>query len=300
MRLVVNETLKILGEEITRQRESKGLTINQVAQSSKISERFIEKMEQGAFDFLPEANMKAFLRLVSSEIGLDPDVMVRRLMAELHPSAPLSVPDEAVAEESQSPEIAPLFQPKEVESSIERNDSKSRTPEDVTQWIKNPLILGAVLVAVLAAFWFLFYRTPAQPPSAMDSGISVPSTTLESSTDTTVTLVPITEENKPDSVRAELLTLNLKASETAWVRIVYQDTLAEEGVFTAGIDRSWTSREKFYLKIGNAGGVRLFLNSRDLGTPGDVGQVVNILVDQSGITPISLSELPAAMGSSTP
>lgn len=300
MKLVVNEALKILGEEIAQQRESKGLTIAQVAQSSKISERFIEKMETGAFDFLPEVNMKAFLRLVSSEIGLDPDVMVRRLMAELHPSTALSVPDEAAVEESQPPEIAPLFQSKEAEMAIARPDGESGTPEDVTQWIKNPLILGAVLVAVLAALYFLFYRTPAQPPSALESGISVPVTTLESTTDPAVTLEPITEENAPDSVKAELLTLSLKASETAWVRIVYQDTLAEEGVFTAGIDRSWTSREKFYLKIGNAGGVRLALNGRDLGTPGDVGQVVNILVDQSGITPISLSELPPAMGSTRP
>jgi len=297
----VNDALKLLGEEILRQRESKGLTIGQIAQTTKISERFLEKMEQGEFNFLPEVNVKAFLRLVSAEIGLDPEVMVRRLSAQMHPPAPVVEGGDAPSAESQAAEVEETakISAEEPQITYVRTDS-AKQDEDNTQWIKNPIILGIVLVALLVALYFLFYRVPAEPPSALDSGISVPTTSLESETDTTVTLIPITAESKPDSIKAELLTLSLKASETAWVRIVYQDSLAEEGVFSSGISRTWMSREKFYLKIGNAGGVRLNLDGRDLGTPGDVGQVVNILVNKQGITPISLAEFPPAMGGSRP
>ncbi len=300
MKFAVNEELLRLGEEITRQREHKGLTIVQVAQTTKISERFIEKMEQGDFRFLPEVTVKAFLRLLSAEIGLDPEVMVRRLLAQWKPVAVTPVTSDEPAEDSEQPTPEPAAMTPEPEAVVTRLEQGSGQNDDGTQWIRNPFVLGIVLVGLLAVLYYFFYRTPAQPPSVLDSGISVPVAVLESSADTTVTLVAITDENKASSLQTQPLTLSLRATETAWVRIVYQDTVAEEGVFTEGIERSWKTPDKFYLKIGNAGGVRLVLDGHDLGKPGNAGQVVNILIDKTGITPISLAEFPPAMGSSRP
>jgi len=78
----MNEIFKTLGEELARQRQEKELSIAQLAVRTKIAEGFLEKMEQGDFGFLPPVYVRAFIRSVSAEIGLDPEVMMRRFSDE--------------------------------------------------------------------------------------------------------------------------------------------------------------------------------------------------------------------------
>ena len=43
-----------------------------------------------------------------------------------------------------------------------------------------------------------------------------------------------------------------------------------------GDSKKWSSQKGFDLKIGNAGGVKLVLNGKDLGAPGAKGQVLKL------------------------
>jgi cytoskeletal protein RodZ len=49
-------------EELKTLRETKDLTLQQVAVKTKIDYKFLEAMESGDFEFLPELYVKAFLR----------------------------------------------------------------------------------------------------------------------------------------------------------------------------------------------------------------------------------------------
>ena len=89
--------------------------------------------------------------------------------------------------------------------------------------------------------------------------------------------------------------LTITASETTWMRIVHSDSLADEAVFAPGDTKSWWSTNKFYLKIGNAGGIRLSLDNKELGTPGMSGRIANILVNRDGYSSIPEKDFPSVM-----
>jgi cytoskeletal protein RodZ len=74
--------------------------------------------------------------------------------------------------------------------------------------------------------------------------------------------------------KQNMLTVN--AVETTWLRIEMEGGMSEEVLMKPGESKQWTSTNGFSLKVGNAGGVRLVLNDRDMGIPGAKGQVIKL------------------------
>jgi len=70
--------------------------------------------------------------------------------------------------------------------------------------------------------------------------------------------------------------LTVIAVETTWLRIEMEGGMSEEVLMKPWETKQWTSTKGFSIKVGNAGGVRLVLNDRDLGIPGAKGQVVKL------------------------
>ena len=289
----VNELCKELGEELAQQRQEKGLTIAQLSARTKITEGFLEKMEQGDFTFLPAVYIRAFIRTVSTEIGLDPEVMVKRFAEKISPGAAASGQLPGQDQPQHGGEKTPLKPAHQPEIMAEDITAGSR-PANGGRF-KSVFFMGFMLLALLAALYFILGQKPKEEPSPMDAGISIVNPVTESSSLRDAPLLPLNENDKVDTSAVDLLTLTLRAEETAWVRIVYQDSLVEEGVFTEGLTRSWMSRERFYLKIGNAGGIRLVLDGRDLGLPGEKGQVVTIVVTEEGMAAVQPASAPALL-----
>ncbi len=74
--------------------------------------------------------------------------------------------------------------------------------------------------------------------------------------------------------------LSIVAMEDAWLRVETEDGKSEEVLMRPGETKKWTSKNGFNLKLGNAGGVKLVLNDRDIGTPGEKGQVLRLKLPQ--------------------
>lgn len=70
--------------------------------------------------------------------------------------------------------------------------------------------------------------------------------------------------------------LDVTAIETTWLRIGFNDGKSEEALMRPGDSKKWSSQNGFDLKIGNAGGVKLVLNGKELGAPGAKGQVLKL------------------------
>ncbi len=78
-------------------------------------------------------------------------------------------------------------------------------------------------------------------------------------------------------------TLFLEASEASWVQVTIDDSDVREALLQPQDTVKWTADKKFLLTLGNAGGVRVELDGRDLGPLGPSGEVVHkeLLVDSS-------------------
>lgn len=69
--------MKKIGEILEAARKEKGWTVAELAQRTKIQDKFLQALERSDFNNLPEAPfVKGFIRTVAGELGLKPDGMV--------------------------------------------------------------------------------------------------------------------------------------------------------------------------------------------------------------------------------
>ena len=59
-----------------------------------------------------------------------------------------------------------------------------------------------------------------------------------------------------------------------------EDVRQEEALMKENESKEWLSRSGFNLKIGNAGGIRMTLNGKDMGVAGKRGQVISLSIPQ--------------------
>ncbi len=280
---MAQEILLDIGRELARRRQTKGLTIDELSEKTKISRHFIEAMENGSFDFLPLTYVRAFLRTYALEVGLDPDVMVRQLELAVR------------KQQETAPEID-ASHPAESEVQKEPHGESTTIVEDIKgfYYFFRPFLFAALAIIIII---ILIVTSSTEKKSEQKIKTSVQSNVTETQpTEGRQTAGESFWAKGEVAISSHpLWTLKIVATDTTWLRIVFDDSLADEAVFLPGDVRTWSSRSDFYLKLGNAGGVELYLNDKKLGIPGKPGSVANVLVNNEGIRHIPNSALPAVM-----
>jgi cytoskeletal protein RodZ len=78
-----------IGTELKEARDRRGISLRQVATSTKISVGVLESLERGEFSRLPGGIFsRAFVRSYAIEVGLDPDDVVARFVVEMDAAKP--------------------------------------------------------------------------------------------------------------------------------------------------------------------------------------------------------------------
>jgi cytoskeletal protein RodZ len=71
-----------IGVYLARQRELRGISLDDLAASTRIPRHSLERLESGAFDAHPDGFARAFVRTVAVALGLEPDDTVNRMRHE--------------------------------------------------------------------------------------------------------------------------------------------------------------------------------------------------------------------------
>jgi len=79
-----------IGAYLARQRELRGISLDELATLTRIPRRSLERLESGVFDRAPDGFVRGFVRTVAVALGLDPDAAVMRLLSE--PAADAEAP----------------------------------------------------------------------------------------------------------------------------------------------------------------------------------------------------------------
>ncbi|GMT47585.1 MAG: XRE family transcriptional regulator [bacterium] len=101
----------------------------------------------------------------------------------------------------------------------------------------------------------------------------------ESNIDRVVTMIP----NPVAPAEADYTNkhvLEIRAMEDTWIFLKIDDNLSYSMILKPGQKRIWTGDRKFFLKVGNAGGIKLTFDGRELGAPGKRGHVVKLILPQ--------------------
>lgn len=106
----------LFGEKLRKHRESRGLSLDAISTTTKISTRMLRAIEEEHFDQLPGGVFnKGFVRAYARQVGLDEEEVVNDYLAALREN------------HIQSQAILPNFRNPEV-NSIEGRDTSSRNP----------------------------------------------------------------------------------------------------------------------------------------------------------------------------
>ncbi len=229
------QKLTELGAHLRSLRTKKGLSLEEIATKTMIQQRFLEAIEKGQLDQLPEAlYVRGFIRRFAEAMGLDGVSLAESFpLGKAHVGSP--------------------------------NAKMLSTGSTVLRpWDLYVLYLAAVLGAV-ALLYALF--KPADSPSGT-VGASRPSPQASVAA-TPQKTAPVAAKPKPAApVQAQL---NLKADSYLDVR---KDGKSEfEGILKAGQTKTVTAQKSIQISAGNAGGVMLGINGQPakiMGQPGEV------------------------------
>ena len=236
-----------IGEVLIEARESAGLTVEQVADATRIRQTLVRAIEHDDYRLCGgDFYARGHIRNIANTVGTDP--------------APLLAAFDASRSPVPAPRATEIF---ESETSVR---SERRGPN----W---SAAMAAVLV-VLVVYGIAQVLTggsgrgPAADPDApaISASPSVSSATPSQS-----------DTGAVAQAAGRRVTVDVEASSRSWL----QATTAGgrqlyRGIVEAGEVKSFTDKQRVKLVVGDAGAVLLTVNGTDVGAPGRNGQVARV------------------------
>jgi cytoskeletal protein RodZ len=250
------------GEHLKREREMRGVSLEEISAATRISTRFLDAIEREQWDQLPGGVFnRGFIRAIGRFLGLDEDSLVAEYALETRDNA--------------SPGIAP-----------ENSGDSSARP-----WLAIA-IFAVLIVALIAVSWFAIAHygsrlgtllngrhtasgTAAEKPVRY-SDVIVAHPTAQPSAGPPALRTPATtaKPKVPDAFGS--LELKVGAGKAAEVKIVADGATVFEGHVEQGATKQLSARESFVILSSDAGALFLELNGHampQMGAPGQAGRV---------------------------
>ncbi len=260
-----------VGAYLSSLRKSKGVSLEEIQKRTKISLPLLQALEADHFDsFRGETYLKGFIRSYAKALEVDPNAALEKYSASIKRVAVFQETIKTRMEEEAKPN-----------PNLLRLIRQALKWDKVKIWVKW-FLLG--MVALLAAYFVYIYFVPAPAVSKFPYAKN------------------FVEFKKALGIKDDNVYLIGMAIDDVWLS-VRSDLMQEKSYeMKKGDTNIWKARKKFYLKIGNAGGLRLQLNEKPVGVLGKAGQVISSLMIDSngdlhfnnaqGLTVTSKSDLP--------
>jgi len=277
-------------EELKRTRESKGLRLEDIARRYRIRLSFLESIESGRFEDLPEpVYTKTFIKTYAGLLGVDAGPILAKYAKHIEQTLPPAPTEEKAAAELKGPDAG----------------------KAALSWLG---MLGSrvgwtflALAVVIALGIYAFQDRPEKPvpakttvreetrlpekPAEAKPPEAPPAPQPEAAPPPVQEQAAAPEPKKPQAPppaektepppaappAAGPLSLTIEATEAAWVQVKGDKSSAVQRLLQAGEKVSVEAKEKITVDLGNAGGVQITFQGRSLGSPGKRGEVVHLV-----------------------
>jgi cytoskeleton protein RodZ len=286
------------GERMRREREMRGITLEEISESTKISSRCLRALEKEEFDKLPGGIFnKGFVRAYARHVGMDEDQAVADFVS-------------ASGGEKEQPLPDPL---------VPRAVALGQSTHEHANWRAFALLVVLLVTAIVAA-WKLapltFYTVSEAVTSRLKSKTAVsppprvtPPPAAETTTATPSAPAPAVQRKpvaqaKPVNVAASTpvappaaapdadnapavqtgaFMVQIRAREDAWVQIVADGKLLSEGVLVAPAERHVRATNEVVIRTGNAAGVEVSFNGQPLPSLGATNEAATVTLTAGGV-----------------
>ena len=275
-----------LGSYLKNQRESKKISIREVAKNTRVREHILKAIEEDQYHLLPPITyVKGFLFAYAKYLRLDPNEVLLRYERVLKGESVTPPPTEP-------PKSKEKILPPEPRKPKEKiPPTQPQKPKQKILWnTKQTWVVGGVIVASLIVFYFFFpysSKPPAEPvpekpiieekhPIAPSPPVPVTTPVPPLTPSPPVTATTSVPEKKPFS-------LQLKAVEETWVSLQVDDQPEKEMTFKPGEGISVQASNRIRVILGNAGGLDLVFNGKPLEKFGKAGEVLTLIFTSQGV-----------------
>ncbi len=279
------------GEKLRRERETRGVRLEEIADATKISTRSLKALEDENFSILPGGIFdKGFVRAYARYLGMNEEQAIEEY---------------TTAVGTQPPSMKSIAH----EHMIQR--AKQLAAEQAMHPVHNslPLFQWLVLIAAIAGFaWggMVLYRSnivrgmlhrgshvqqPANvqaassPASTPAAGTAPPSPQQPASTGRTA-IVPaalVTTPAADTAAQPADFVLAITTAEPCWLSVIADGKPSLRRTMAPNEQQTISAHEKIRLTIGNPASLELSLNGRQLLIPGELTRPRTVIVDAAGI-----------------
>jgi len=263
--------METLGSYLRKERETRNFTLEEISSSTKIRKGILSAIENDDYTLLPApVFVKGFLRAYANHLGLDCGEVMKKYK-------------EVVGRDAEEEEVG---------------QQKRERP-----FFKAFSIPLAAVGIVLLVIVYLISTRPSET-AKREKAVSPPqSAVVSEKKNAEIPAEPVSvpekvKEQEPPPVfsqkesgiavaeGSEVKKLNLvfKAREGTWVGFRSDDEKSSQVLLQAGESYVLRADRIIRLKIGNAGGVDLSFNGKELPSPGNSGEVVRLMLTEEGLS----------------
>ncbi|NOS78285.1 MAG: helix-turn-helix domain-containing protein [Nitrospira sp.] len=304
--------MESVGEFFRQVRETKGLTVDEVAAKTRIRSDFVKALEDGNFAKLPDQVFaRGFVRSYARSLGLDEEDAIHRFVQsagafyekqdererlkvrQVEEERKRQANRKAVAVAIGIAVLTLIFLLSREQSSVLRRStseltSNKRSPQATREAGEPSVHQEPAPIPIPAKSSEVVPPAPTKPAvegrATEPAGGHAPVVAAKPEPDLVSTVSPGTDgplggisiEGAPASDGQ--LVLDLEANELSWVVVQIDSGSPQEALLRPGEKAHWKGQDQFILTLGNAGGVKAELNGKPLKPFGPSGKVARDVV----------------------
>ncbi len=260
--------LASFGEDLRREREIRSISLKEIADATKISKRFLEAIERNDHRTLPAPVFtRGFVREYARYLGLNAEEMVNRYNFA-------AAGDDRI---EKSAHLERLVQPPVIQGEAPK---KRGIPPVYARIDTNVYILILIVAALLGVSWWAIQHKRAETDLMRETP---PLPAAEGGRRSTVPKPQPQPETPPPPAQPEPLKLTVELTDDSWIDLEVDGNTVMKDEYRRGTRETFEAKESFRFKrIGNAAGVILMLNDKQIPPLGGEGQVIkNRLFDRA-------------------
>jgi len=249
------------GENLRREREMRGVTLEEISAATKIGVRFLKSIENEEFSRLPGGIFnRSFVRAYARYLGLEED--------------PLLEEYQLAAKAKGEADLAQLSPPK----TYSRRERRSHP----TRW---GVTIAVVMLVAGYALWRHSPRTLQAPPPVMNKEARTAGSqpAARGVLAATSAVAPVAPKLPPITDYDGKLVLQVATTERSWVAIDSDGKTVLQGIMNPNEVKTFKAGDSFDVLTGNAQGVILTLNGRTLKPVGREGEVKQVHLSWSSL-----------------
>lgn len=302
--------MESVGEFFRQVRETKGLTVDEVASKTRIRSDFVKALEDGNFAKLPDQVFaRGFVRSYARSLGLDEEDAIHRFVQsagafyekqdererlrvrQVEEERKRQANRKAVAVAIGIAVLTLVFLLSREQSSVLRRNNPDHTPAKRSMQTAKDVSEGTTLQESEPTVGAAKPNEGPAPPSKPANDVRRPEPTVPAA----VASKPESESLSPSSPGTDgplggisldgsgatndgQLVLDLEATELSWVVVQIDNGSPQEALLRPGEKAHWKGQDQFILTLGNAGGVKAELNGKPQKPFGPSGKVARDII----------------------